>query len=158
MMIRIAIAITALLAGPVTAATKPAAVKPVLSLQGAYRFTSTAMDTVTKQPVCTETWTFALGNLTVESGEERVEQRFRMIKDRTGNWLVTASLSTNGKPDCTGHASATVSPEESRIYLLPMNGGNFLTCPPPGRTAKGIPFISDCFGSLRRIAPESTAR
>ncbi len=157
-MIRTAVAIAALLAAPGAVLAKPGPAKPVLSLHGGYRFTSTDFDSVTKKPVCTEIWTFAADNLTVESGEERVEKRFRMVKDRTGNWLVAASLSTNGKPDCTGHASATVNTVESRIYLLPMNGGDVLTCPPPGKTAKGIPLIANCFGSLRRITPTATPR
>lgn len=145
-MIRTVIAIAALLAAPVTALAKP-----VLSLQGGYRFTSTDFDSVTRKPVCTEIWTFTRGKLAVESGEERVAKTFRTIRDRTGDWLLTKALTTNGLPDCTGHASATVNTEESRIYLLPMNSGDFLICPPPGKTAKGIPFISNCFGSLRRI-------
>ncbi|MEJ6009629.1 hypothetical protein [Novosphingobium aquae] len=157
-MIRTTVAIAALLAAPVAVLAKPTPKKPVLLLQGGYRFTSSDFDSVTKKPVCTETWTFNLGKMLVESGEERVEKRFRLITDRTGNWLVAATLSTNGKPDCTGYASATINPDESRIYILPLNSGDFLTCPAPTKTARGIPLIANCFGSLRRIAPTATPR
>ncbi|WP_310534564.1 hypothetical protein [Novosphingobium sp.] len=156
-MIRTFIAIAALLTSPAAALAKPAAKKPpkVMPLnmfEGAYRFTSTDFNSVTRKPVCTETWTFTKGKLAVESGQEQMTKTFRTIRDRTGDWLAAKTLSSNGKPDCTGNVTTAIDPRESRIYLLPMNSGDFQICPPPSKTADGIPLIGGCYGSLRRIA------
>ncbi|PLK24246.1 hypothetical protein [Novosphingobium sp. TH158] len=133
-------------------ASASAAPQAPLRLEGAYRFTSTAVDSVSLKPVCTETWTFGGDRMTVSSGEEVVDKQFRTQRNRTGDWLVTRAIATNGKPDCTGHSTAKPDRSERRTYLLPMNGGDVMLCPPPGMTAEGIPVISDCFGTLRRAA------
>lgn len=101
------------------------------------------------RPVCSEWWTFGPGDqMLVNSGEEKVNKRFRVEQDDTGLWLVTENLATNGLPDCMGQSSATVSPGENRIYLVPMNGGRVLTCPAPGRTPDGAPYVSGCYGAI----------
>ncbi|MFM5908258.1 MAG: hypothetical protein ACKOPO_11860 [Novosphingobium sp.] len=140
-----AIALSLILAFPAQAASRAP-----LKLDGAWRFASTVRDSKTFKPVCTETWTFSTGKMRVESGEEVAEKQFRTLRDRTGNWLATRAVSTNFMPDCTGNVSTAIDPAESRIYLLPMNGGDIMVCPPPARTAKGIPLIAECFGTLTR--------
>jgi len=101
------------------------------------------------RPVCSEWWKFGPGDqMLVNSGEEKVTKRFRVQQDDTGLWLVTETLATNGLPDCMGQVSTTVTPGENRIYLLPMNSGQVLTCPPPGRMPDGAPYISECYGAI----------
>ena len=103
------------------------------------------------RPVCTETWTFGEGGqMTVHSGQEVVEKQYRIETDRDGTWIVTKTLSSNGKPDCMGDVSVPAPPVERRTYVVPMNGGVVLTCPAPTRTPDGTPYISGCYG---RITP-----
>lgn len=100
--------IAALLASPGLAAPLAAP----LAFDGAYQFTTTEREN--GNPVCTETWTFAAPDrMTVISGEELVEKRFRTENDRDGDWLVARSLATNGKPDCMGNISDPPRPERS---------------------------------------------
>ncbi|WP_269514207.1 hypothetical protein [Brevundimonas subvibrioides] len=100
-------------------------------------------------PVCTEAWEFGPGGrLSVESGEEKVDKRFRIVRDTDGLWLVTKTLHTNGRPDCVGNETAIADPVERRIYIVPMNDGRVLTCPAPGRAPDGAPFITGCYGSI----------
>jgi len=104
-------------------------------------------------PVCTETWAFGPGDrLLVESGEERVDQRFRIVRDTDGLWLVTKTLHTNGRPDCMGHETSIPDTAERRTYVVPMNDGRVLTCPAPGRAPDGAPFITGCYGSIMPAA------
>ena len=101
------------------------------------------------EALCTEIWTFSGGDrLAVESGAERVEKRYRVETDRDGTWIVAETLSTNGQPDCMGNVAAIVTPGERRTYVIPMNSGHVLTCPPPAHTADGTPFISECYGRI----------
>jgi hypothetical protein len=80
------------------------------------------------QPLCMELWEFgADGRMRIESGQERVTKAYRIETDRDGIWIVTRALETNGQPDCMGNSSATVSPDERRIYVMPMNDGRVLT-------------------------------
>lgn len=103
------------------------------------------------RPVCTETWTFGTdGRMTVNSGAERVEKRYRIETDRDGTWIVAETLSTNSQPDCMGNVTPTVTPGEYRTYILRLNNGTVLTCPPPGHTDDGIPIVGSCYG---RITP-----
>jgi len=101
------------------------------------------------QPLCMELWEFGDdGRMRVESGQERVTKAYRIVTDRDGAWIVTRTLETNGQPDCMGNSSPTVSPEEGRTYVVPMNDGRVLTCPPPGRAPNGAPYVSGCYGSI----------
>lgn len=130
--------------------TAAATVEP-LQLSGAYTFATNDRDPATMQPVCTETWSFAAdGAMEVKSGQEMVRKSFRTEYDNDGHWLVTRSISTNGAPDCMGNQASDVDPEERRVLLLPMNGGDIMVCPPPLHTRDGIPLIADCFATLRQ--------
>lgn len=140
--------IAALLASPGLAAPLAAP----LAFDGAYQFTTTERENGI--PVCTETWTFAAPDrMTVTSGEEVVEKRFRTENDRDGDWLVARSLATNGKPDCMGNISDPPAPNEaeSRISILRFNDGSMLVCPPPGHTDDGIPVHGQCYASLYKL-------
>lgn len=118
-----------------------------LALEGLYLFNTDARQD--GRPVCSEAWSFGPdGAMTVESGQERVRKRWRTEADRDGNWLVTETLGTNGAPDCMGQRSDGVKPGENRTYLLPMNSGIILTCPPPQRMPDGAPYIASCYGSI----------
>ncbi|WP_298162030.1 hypothetical protein [Brevundimonas sp.] len=104
-------------------------------------------------PICTETWAFGPGDrLLVESGKERVNKRFRIVRDTDGLWLVTETLHTNGRADCMGDETAIPDTAERRTYLVPMNDGRVLTCPAPGRAPNGAPFITGCYGSIMPAA------
>lgn len=120
---------------------------PTFVLEGVYRFQTDALEG--GRPVCSETWSFgADGAMTVESGEERVRKRYRTETDRDGRWIVEETLETNGAPDCMGQRTPNVTPGERRTYVVPMNGGIILTCPPPQRMPDGAPYISNCYGSI----------
>lgn len=117
---------------------------------GTWRFET--HDRTAKGPVCTETWELrADSTMTVTSGEEVTVSRYRFRHDRDGDWLVHATLSTNGKPDCTGTVTANPSRDERSTYLIPFNDGNVQACPPPTHTADGTPFTSSCYATLRRV-------
>lgn len=132
-------------------AASPAHAAP-LAFAGSYLFTTT--ERVNGNPVCTETWTFAATDrMTVKSGEEVVEKRFRTEEDRDGDWLVTRSLSTNGKPDCMGNSNPEVNPEDNRTSILRFKDGSMLVCPPPAHTDDGIPVHGECFASLYKLGP-----
>ena len=106
------------------------------------------------RPVCSETWTFgADGTMSVESGAERVQKRYRIEEDRDGTWIVTETLSTNHQPDCMGNVTTAIEPGEHRTFILRTNSGVVLTCPPPQHTADGIPMIRECYGSLTQMPP-----
>lgn len=103
------------------------------------------------RPVCSETWTFGEdGTMSVASGAERVEKRYRIEEDRDGTWIVFETLSTNHRPDCMGYVTAAIEPGEYRRFIFQLNEGTVLTCPPPQHTAEGMPIISQCHG---RITP-----
>ena len=105
------------------------------------------------QPVCTETWTFgADGAMTVESGQEIVQKRYRFETDADGLWLLAESLSTNGEPDCMGDRSDGVRPGERRTYLVAFNTGSVVVCDPPGRVEGGGLYIGPtCYGWLNPV-------
>lgn len=137
--------LAALLAAPVHAAP--------LAFDGPYRFNTTERG-ADHNPVCTEIWTFAAPDrMTVNSGEEVVESRFRTETDRDGNWLVTRRLSTNSAPDCMGNrAKAPAADEgERRSLIMRFNDGAMLVCPAPTHTEDGIPFLSGCYASLNKL-------
>lgn len=116
-------------------------------LQGLYLFHTDAQRD--GAPVCMETWEFGPGDqMLVESGQERVRLTFRTETDRDGTWIVRRMLSTNGEPDCMGARTTEVPAEEGRTYIVPMNDGRILTCPPPGRTPDGAPYITGCYGAI----------
>ncbi|MGV8930099.1 MAG: hypothetical protein ACOH1E_10120 [Brevundimonas sp.] len=118
-----------------------------LVLDGLYLFMTDALQD--GQPVCSEAWTFGPdGEMSVESGQERVRKRYRTESDRDGQWIVTETLETNGAADCMGHESDAVTPGEHRTYVVPMNSGIILTCPPPSHTPDGAPYISNCYGRI----------
>jgi hypothetical protein len=123
-----------------------------LALIGDYDFETA--EEVGGRPVCTETWSFSEGGqMLVASGEERVTKSYRFEHDRIGHWLVSASVSTNGLPDCMGNRTPSVSNEERRTYLLPFNSGIILVCPEPARLEDGSPFINACYASLAARPP-----
>lgn len=63
------------------------------------------------RPVCTETWTFGEdGKMSVDSGAERVEKRYRIEEDRDGTWIVSETLSTNHQLDCMGQVTTAIPP------------------------------------------------
>ena len=120
-----------------------------LALSGTYRFET--MDRgPDNRPICTETWSFgADGAMTVTSGEEVVQMRFRTEADADGRWLVTETLGTNGLPDCMGDRSDGVTPGERRTYLMRRNSGSIVVCGPPARMADGALFVGPtCYGEL----------
>ncbi len=138
-----------LLALPAAALAQDSGFQP----RGAWLFRTDAVQN--GQPVCTETWTFgADGQMAVESGQERVQKRYRIETDRDGTWIVSETLATNGQPDCMGAVTPTVTPGENRTYVLRLNNGTVLTCAAPGHTADGIPVVSSCYG---RITPRNQA-
>jgi len=115
---------------------------------GLYVFASDAR--ANGQPVCSELWDFDADGRTlrIESGAERVTKTYRIETERGDLVLVGRIETANGQADCTGNLNAIPSREEQRTYLLPMNDGAVLTCPVPGRTAGGAPFVSGCYGRL----------
>ena len=120
---------------------------PSFTLDGVYLFRTDAQQD--GRPVCSETWSFgADGAMTVESGEERVRKRYRTETDGDGRWIVEETLETNGAPDCMGQRTRDVTPGERRTYVVPMNSGVILTCPPPQRMPDGAPYISSCYGAI----------
>ena len=132
--------------------TPPAHAAP-LAFDGPYRFNTTERG-ADHNPVCTETWTFAAPDrMTVNSGQEVVENRFRIENDRDGDWLVTKRLSTNGAPDCMGNRAGPIAADESehRLSILRFNNGSILVCPPPAHTDDGIPVHGQCYASLYRL-------
>jgi hypothetical protein len=123
-----------------------------LVLDGIYNFVSSAYEN--GKPVCTETWAFKDGAMTIESGQEVARHAFRTEMDADGaNWLVRTFVESNGKPDCTGNvANPGAGPhEENRIYLLERNDGSIAVCPPPGRTADGTSIVGDCWGDMTPV-------
>ncbi|MES2834437.1 MAG: hypothetical protein V4707_07015 [Pseudomonadota bacterium] len=131
------------LALPAAALAQDAAFDP----KGAWLFRTDEVQN--GRPVCTETWTFGEdGRMSVESGAERVEKRYRIEEDRDGTWIVSEALSTNHQPDCMGYVTAAIEPGENRTLILRFNNGTVLTCPPPGHTADGIPIIGSCYGRI----------
>ena len=89
------------------------------------------------------------GAMTVTSGEEVVQMRFRLEADADGRWLVTETLGTNGLPDCMGDRSDGVTPGERRTYLMRRNSGSIVVCGPPARMADGALFVGPtCYGEL----------
>ncbi|MES2443750.1 MAG: hypothetical protein V4574_13040 [Pseudomonadota bacterium] len=133
------------LCAPLAAQQLPHPITP-----GSYRFET--HDRTAKGPVCTEQWDLrADGTMTFHSGEEIVESRYRLAHDRDGDWVITTALSTNGKPDCTGKVTQSISGKESRIYILAFNDGSISVCPAPGHTADGTPITSSCYASLKRV-------
>jgi hypothetical protein len=107
------------------------------------------------RPVCSETWTFGEGGkMSIASGAERVERRYRIEKDRDGIWIVSETLSTNHKPDCTGYVTMVTEPGENRTLILRKKDGTVLTCPPPQRTAEGISILSECYGRITAMDKE----
>lgn len=120
---------------------------------GAWRFETHAR--TAKGPVCIETWELRPDwTMTERGGEEVVEQRYRFRHDRDGDWIVTAVLSTNGKPDCMGTVTPNPSRDEHSIYLIAFNDGHVEACPPPGHAPDGSPVTSECYATLRRIEPQ----
>lgn len=101
-------------------------------------------------PVCSELWDFQAGGvLRIESGQERVEKRWRVERESgAGYWIVTETVSTNGLPDCMGESSPAPAPGERRTFVVPLNNGVAVTCPPPGRMPDGALVIGDCYGRL----------
>lgn len=133
------------LSAPVVAQQLPHPLSP-----GTYRFETSARTAV--GPVCTEQWELrADGTMTVRSGEEIVERRYRLTHDRDGDWLVGTSLSTNGRPDCTGNVTQSVSAGESRTNILAFNDGSISVCAAPTHTPDGSPYTSSCYGRLTRV-------
>lgn len=117
---------------------------------GTYAFQTQARNA--KGPVCSEQWELrADGTMTVRSGEEVVEATYRLTHDRDGDWISSTSVATNHKPDCTGTVTQSLSNKENRTLVIALNGGDILTCPPPGHTADGTPVTTSCFGSLVRV-------
>jgi Domain of unknown function (DUF1918) len=103
-------------------------------------------------PVCTEQWELrADWTMTVRGGEEVVEKRYRFRHDRDGDWIVAATLSSNGKPDCTGTVTRNPSKDEHSTYLVAFNDGHVEVCVPPGQAPDGSPYVSDCYATLRRV-------
>lgn len=138
-----ALSVLLLLALPAVALAQDSGFQP----RGEYLFRTDAVQN--GQPVCTEVWTFGDdGKLAIESGAERVQKLFHIETDRDGTWIVSETLSTNGQPDCMGHATPTVTPGERRSHIVPLNNGTVVTCPPPGHTSDGIPITGDCYGRL----------
>jgi len=116
-------------------------------LEGAWIFTTEARQN--SRPVCTETWDFGPeGRMEVSSGAERVQKAYRVERDEAGLWLIMTTLSTNHRPDCMGNVTTRVPEGEDRTYLVPLNSGRVLTCPPPGRAPDGAPVVSGCYGGL----------
>lgn len=133
------------LASPVSALAQGSEFAP----KGAWLFRTDAIEN--GRPVCTETWTFGEdGRMSVDSGAERVEKRYRIEEDRDGTWIVSETLSTNHQPDCMGQVTTATPPGEHRTHILRLNNGTVLTCPAPAHTPEGAPIISGCYG---RITP-----
>jgi len=138
-----ALSVLLLLALPAAALAQDSGFQP----RGEYLFRTDAVQN--GQPVCTEVWTFgADGQLAIESGAERVQKRFRIENDRDGTWIVSETLSTNHQPDCIGAIAVEIDRGERRSFVVPLNNGTVLTCPPPGHTADGIPIIGSCYGRI----------
>ncbi len=135
----------------------PEALAAHLAEVGSWRFETSAKDRKGK-PVCTEVWRFnADGTAVVESGKERVTNRWRTELSADGDrWIYTTSLATNGEHDCGSSKSdpSSFPREESGFVLMFFNSGIALTCEPPatvkGPDGKPVRFVSDesCWGSL----------
>lgn len=127
--------------------TPPPAAPPMTP--GTYRFETS--ERRGNRPLCAESWTLrADGTMTVLSGEEVVEKRWRLVHDRDGDWLVQAAVSTNGRPDCMGNAVTAPATVEVRNYLVRFNDGVIQVCPPPAHAADGAPIVAGCYATLRR--------
>lgn len=138
------------------AAFAASALSPALgaTLTGAYEFQT--YDQKGGAPVCVEHWDFGADNvLTVHSGDEITRSHFSLSHDTVGDWLVTSTISTNGKPDCMGHVQTSVRKDETKSYWFATNDGTVNLCPPP---AQNPVFISGCFASLRQEEPAGANR
>jgi hypothetical protein len=133
------------LSAPAAAQQLPHPIKP-----GTYRFETDARNA--KGPVCSEQWELRTdGSMTVHSGEEIVENRYRLTHDRDGDWIIAKALSTNGKPDCTGRVTQSLGTAENRIFIVAFNDGDISVCAAPTHTPDGVPTVSNCYASLKRV-------
>lgn len=85
------------------------------------------------QPECTEVWHFnADGTGRVESGEERIDNTWRIERNEDGTWLYTRSMTSNGAPDCLGmrRDPASFPRNPSGVLLIFFNNGDAILCQP----------------------------
>ena len=134
-----------MLAGLALAKQLPHALSP-----GTYIFETNARND--KGPICTERWELrADRTMTVRGGEEVVEKTYKLTHDRDGDWITSTSVSTNGKPDCTGTVTKHVVKIPNSRLVVAFNSGPIAVCPPPGHAPDGAPYVSDCFATLKRV-------
>lgn len=89
--------------------------------------------------------------MTVRGGEEVVEKTYKLTHDRDGDWITSTSVSTNGKPDCTGTVTRQLVKIPNSRLVVAFNSGPIAVCPPPGHTPGGAPYVSGCFATLKRV-------
>lgn len=79
---------------------------------------------------CRESWSFgADGVMTITSGQEVTTHSYTLSDGYSAGMyrLERTRISSNGEPDCQGHADASIG-QTREIYLIFLNGGGFFTC------------------------------
>lgn len=101
---------------------------------------------------CRETYEFRDdGTMTSRSGEEVLEESWRVETQGYDSTLVTRVLSTNGKPDCQGDTNAAVGAERA-LPIVFFNGGGYAVCAGPDR---GL----SCYGAVSEVvAPKAPSQ
>lgn len=116
---------------------------------GTYTFTTNAR--TASGPVCTEQWELrADGTMTVRSGQEVLEKRYRFERDGDGDRIVVNITATNAKPDCQGDVTRKPNKGDRSIYLLVSNDGSVAVCIPPRHAEDGTPVHDQCYARLTR--------
>lgn len=117
--------------------------------------TFATMDRRDGRPVCTETWTFAEGALTVRSGEEVVHSRTRVTEDHGFFFIAEDQRQSNGLADCMGNRSSAATPN-ARVMVWRTNGGSIFVCNAPARdVAPQVLNRNNCYATL---TPSASAR
>jgi hypothetical protein len=99
---------------------------------------------------CVDRYQFAGdGRLTVTSGREVLQTRWRVLPRRVGPMLVLERtlVSGNGEPDCSGDVSRASPGDVRRIYVMFRNDGSAAFCAAP--FPEGA--IVDCYANLVRV-------
>lgn len=137
---------------PMIAIAAVSLVQQVPMAPGTYKFETHARNAT--GPVCTETWELrADGTMTLRSGQEVLEKRYRFEHDQMGDRIVVTILKTNSKPDCMGNVTKKPRKHDRSIYLIAFNDGHVEVCPPPAPAPDGIPYHSGCYATLRPVKP-----
>lgn len=151
-----AAAVAASSAQPVLAETPIDALAQMLSAKQKWTMSAPRNQ---QKPDCVETWTFAAdGTMTVESGDERVQQQWHLGEDISSRSLHLKSLSSTGGRDCLGTETSPYDQPKQEYHqpiwmLVAQEGDQILLCIPAFVSDKKrklrIPMFGDnCWGKL----------